>query len=192
MIPYADDVQQLLTVPVYAAALIAVIICSIASDRYRKRSPFVIYPYFISGIAFLLLLALPAERWPGARYAILFLAAIGLYVPLVGVVAWNANNLAGSWKRSVGMALQITVGNLGGVVASNIYIGTERPHYWTGYSVSLAITVLAILAGFALKFGLERQNKARDMVSEEEVRQRYSDEELAEMGDKSPLFRYVI
>ncbi|KXS95223.1 hypothetical protein AC578_1868 [Pseudocercospora eumusae] len=189
---YSSQEAQLLTVPVYVAALIFVIVCSVLSDRYRKRSPFVIYPYFLSATGFLILLAMPADRWPGARYGILFLVAIGLYVPLVGVVSWNANNLAGSWKRSIGMALQITVGNLGGVAASNIYLSREASSYWTGYGVSLAVTVVAIAAGFGLKALLTVKNKRRDMVSEDEVRARYGDEQLAEMGDESPLFRYVL
>lgn len=61
-------------------------------------------------------MALPKKKWPGARYGMLFIVASGLYPPLCGIVAWNANNLAGSWKRSIGMALQITIGNLGGAV----------------------------------------------------------------------------
>lgn len=34
-------------------------------------------------------MALPKEKWPGARYAMLFVVAAGLYPPLCGVVAWN-------------------------------------------------------------------------------------------------------
>lgn len=38
---------------------------------------------------------------------------------------------------------------------------------------------------------LKRINAARAMMSREEVLAKYTEEELADMGDKSPLFRYA-
>jgi hypothetical protein len=89
----------------------------------------------------------------------LFIVAIGLYPSLCGVVAWNADNLAGSWKRTIGIAFQITMGNLGGAVGSNIYLRREAPYYWTGYGVSLAVLALAIARGIGLRFDLDRINE---------------------------------
>lgn len=146
----------------------------------------------LSAAAFVILLALPADQWPGARYAILFFAAIGINTPVTGALSWNANNLAGSWKRSIGQALQMTITNLGGIVSSNIYIASEAPSYWTGYGVSLGITVTAIVAAYVLEGYLKRQNRKRDEMSEKEVRERWTEEELSEMGDQSPLVRYVL
>ena len=37
---------------------------------------------------------------------------------------------------------------------------------------------------------LRRINAKRAAISEEEVRAKYTEEELVEMGDESPLFRY--
>jgi hypothetical protein len=48
-------------------------------------------------------------------YAGVFIATCAIYPAFPGVITWLANNLAGSYKRSVGMAIQIGVGNLGGV-----------------------------------------------------------------------------
>jgi hypothetical protein len=48
-------------------------------------------------------------------YAGVFIATCAIYPAFPGVIAWLSNNLAGSYKRSVGMAIQIGVGNLGGV-----------------------------------------------------------------------------
>jgi phosphotransferase system glucose/maltose/N-acetylglucosamine-specific IIC component len=137
-------------------------------------------------------MALPKDRWPGARYGILFPVAVGLYTPLCAVVAWNANNLAGSWKRAIGMALQITIGNLGGAVGSNIYLKREAPNYWTGYTVSLVILVAAIVSGILLRVFLRRINVKREGLTEGEVRSMHSQQELDEMGDTSPLFRYTL
>ncbi len=50
------------------------------------------------------------------------------------VVALNrlGNNLAGHYKRGVGMALHIGIGNFGGAIASNIYRTQDAPRYILG------------------------------------------------------------
>lgn len=52
---------------------------------------------------------------PHVVYGGVFIAACAIYPAFPGLIAWLSNNLAGSYKRSAGMALQIGVGNLGGV-----------------------------------------------------------------------------
>jgi hypothetical protein len=42
------------------------------------------------------------------------------------------NNLSGQYKRSVGMALQIGIGNVGIAIASNIYRTQDSPRYILG------------------------------------------------------------
>lgn len=37
------------------------------------------------------------------------------------MVMWNGNNIGGSVKRGVGIAMQIGFGNCGGVIASFVY-----------------------------------------------------------------------
>ena len=50
----------------------------------------------------------------------------------------------------------------------------------------------AIVCTMILKTVLERINKKRDAMDEGEIRAKYSEVELIELGDKSPLFRYVV
>lgn len=42
------------------------------------------------------------------------------------------NNLAGQYKRGVGMALHIGIGNFSGAIASNIYLSRDAPRYIMG------------------------------------------------------------
>lgn len=90
------------------------------------------------------------------------------------------------------MGLQITIGNLGGAVGSNIYLKREAPNYWTGYTVSLVILIAAVLSGVLLRIFLRRNNAQREGITKEEVESIYTPEQLDEMGDKSPLFRYTL
>ena len=86
----------------------------------------------------------------------------------------------------------ISIGNLGGAVGTNIYLAPEAPLYWTGYGVSLAVVALALAVTVFLRWKLTRINAKRDAMSLEEVHSRYTEAELADMGDDSPLFRYTI
>lgn len=53
--------------------------------------------------------------------AFLFTIPAGVSHPIMGLLSRFGNNLAPSWKRAVGMALIISVGNLGSAVGSNIF-----------------------------------------------------------------------
>ncbi len=104
----------------------------------------------------------------------------------------SANNLAGPGKRAIGIALQLTIGNLGGAIGSNIYLTRQAPQYWLGYGFSLAIIVTATAASYYLRFALQRINDERARMAPEEIHARNSKEELTAMGDRSPLFRYTL
>ncbi|KAL4944948.1 major facilitator superfamily domain-containing protein [Aspergillus oleicola] len=87
----------------------------------------------VGGIGLVGLISIPKDGYaPGALYFMLFLVAMGLYCIVCGTVAWTA-----------GMALMISVGNLGGVAETNINLTKEAPYYWTGYGTSLGVIVLS-------------------------------------------------
>lgn len=90
------------------------------------------------------------------------------------------------------MALMISVGNLGGAVGTNIYLAREAPDYWTGYGVSLGVVVLSLIAAIFLRWKLTAINKDRDALNVDEIYARYSEQELVDMGDDSPLFKYTV
>ena len=94
------------------------------------------------------------------------------------------------------MALLISVGNFGGIAGSNIYISSQAPKYPTGFGTGLGICVAAIIMAFVLRILFTRENRKRkemlDSEGEEAIRARYSEQELLDMGDKSPFFIYTL
>ncbi|KAK4065835.1 uncharacterized protein Triagg1_8387 [Trichoderma aggressivum f. europaeum] len=189
---YSATNAQLLTIPVYIAAVIATVTSAYFSDRLKTRSPFIIIPQLFGALGLVIVMAIPKERYPGAVYGALFIVAIGLYTTITGVVSWNANNLAGTWKRNIGLGLQISIGNLGGAVGTNIYLKQQAPNYWLGFGFSLGILLVASSAGMVMRVALQRINKKRESMSREEILEKYTPEELDRMGDKSPLFIYTL
>jgi hypothetical protein len=115
-----------------------------------------------------------------------------VYPPIIGILSWIGNNLALTWKRSVGMALLISIGNLGGAIGSNIFLQAQAPNYWLGHGLCLGILLAGIVATLLLRWAYGSLNKKEGRMTAAQVREQYSEEELLAMGDKSPLYRYVV
>lgn len=115
---YTTANAQLLTVPIYVVGVISTITWSVLADKYQVRWPFVVGPYTVALCGFVALLSIPHPKYPGLTYAFLFTIPGGVYPPLICILSWIGNNLAPSWKRAVGMACLISVGNLGGAIVS--------------------------------------------------------------------------
>ena len=192
---YTTGKAQLLTVPIYVFGMTATLIVAWWSDHVQQRTPFIMGGFAIAVVGFIGELAIPHPHLPGVTYFFLFLVAAGLYCPFTAVVTLVANNIAPSSKRSVGMALLISVGNLGGICGSNIYFAAEAPKYPTGFGVSLAICALGIIAAWILRKAYQKENKKRDDFLESEgedaIRAKYSEQELLDLGDLSPFYRYT-
>jgi hypothetical protein len=124
-------------------------------------------------------------------YAGVFLGAVGIYSAFAGNVAWLSNNLAGGYKRSAGMAMQIGIGNLGGAFASNFYRQKDAPRYILGHALELGFTAVGIIAACTLVLGYNRINKKRAKIVREGGHNHLTPEELSAEGDKAVTFRYV-
>ncbi|KAH7361732.1 major facilitator superfamily domain-containing protein [Plectosphaerella cucumerina] len=188
---YSSAQAQLLTIPIFFVGACSTVIFARLSDRRRNRWIFIVIPFSIALVGFIGVLAIPHPRLPGLTYSFLFFITSGLYPSIIGCISWVGNNLAPSFKRAIGMALLISIGNLGGAVGSNIFLREQAPNYWLGYGFSAGVIVSAITATIVLQFATKRINKKRDLIPEDDIRARYTEDELQQMGDSSPLFRYV-
>lgn len=128
----------------------------------------------------------------GARYFALFLVVGGGYVAQPVTLAWLANNVSGHYKRSVASALQIGVGNCGGMVASNVFLQSERPRYATGYGVGLALVWVCGLACTVMYVGVRRENGRRDRGERDgRLVEGQEADDLDNMGDDHPAWRFT-
>ncbi|KAI0486412.1 major facilitator superfamily domain-containing protein [Xylaria cf. heliscus] len=186
---YVSSTAQLLTVPIYVAAAILAIVVAYFSDRVGKRSPFVVTCMLAILVGFILCIS--AGDKPGVVYAGVFIATAGIYSSFAGNIAWLSNNLAGGYKRSVGMAIQIGVGNLGGAFASNFYRQKDSPRYILGHALELGFTSVGLIAAVILIMSYIRINKKRAQAIRDGVHNQFTPEELSAQGDKAVTFRYV-
>lgn len=108
---YKTTTAQLLTVPIYVTASAITIGVAYLADRKRLRSPWILVGLVFQCVGFVMCIS---SSHPGVTYAGIFIAACALYQCQPSNITWLSNNLAGSYKRAVGMGLQISVGNLAG------------------------------------------------------------------------------
>ena len=184
-----------MTIPVYVFAMGMTLIFAFWSDRVEQRTPFIMAGFGIAAAGFIGELAIPHPRLPGVTYFFLFLVPAGLYCPFICIVCLTGNNLAPSSKRAVGMALLISVGNLGGICGSNVYIQAQAPKYPLGFGMGLASSCCAVIMAYVLRRAYRRENRRRDEFArgktDQEVRG-HTQIKSYWTCDRSPLFRYTV
>jgi predicted MFS family arabinose efflux permease len=181
---------QLHTIPVYVVAGAGMLSAAWASDRTRHRYGFFMLGSGVAAIGFIMMLCQDSLS-RDAKYTAVFLIALGGYTSTPICLAWLANNMSGQWKRSFGAGLQVTLGNVAGIIASNIFVATESPTYKSGHSTSLAMVGVGVVAATALEFLMWRENKQRD-AGELDSRLQRPREEVENMGDYHPSFRFTL
>ncbi|KAF7188316.1 MFS-type transporter cnsO [Pseudocercospora fuligena] len=189
---YTSSQAQLMTIPPYVAGAISAIVLSKLSDHFQWRAIFIFGQMSVALVGFCILLPLAPNiaSQIGPCYFAVMLICIGQYPTNPAGSAWISSNLAGDTKRAMGIALNICLGNSGGIVGSYIFLDNEAPGYPTGFGIGLGFAAATLVCVVCLEFSYWRINKSREKLDEDEVRREYNDEQLARLGDKSPLFRY--
>jgi MFS family permease len=180
---------QVMTVPVYMCAGCVTIIVAVFSDLLRHRYAFTILGLTIAVIGYAILLHSKAVT-PGTRYLAIYFVSTGGFITQPITVAWLNNNMGGHYKRAIAAAVQIGLGNCGGLIASNIYITAQAPTYHTGYSTGLGFICLGIVACTSLLLYCVFENRNRDKGGRDGLFQ-LPPEELNNLGDDYPTFRYT-
>jgi hypothetical protein len=96
-----------MTVPPYIVACFCCITGGFAADRLKTRGVFMIG---FNCVALIGLIMHISSQNPHVKYTGCFLFAAGLYPNVPQGVAWNGNNIGGSVKRGVGIAMHVGFG----------------------------------------------------------------------------------
>lgn len=89
-------------------------------------------------------------------------AAAGIYPATAIVLAWPANNVSGQTKRATANALQISVGNLGAVLGTQLYRPNTSPRFYLGHGFAIGYLVGNICVVGTLWLILNRENRRRE------------------------------
>ncbi|KAF2118298.1 MFS transporter [Lophiotrema nucula] len=192
---YTAAQSQLLTIPPYALATIFTVFCAWYSEKLGRRAPFILFTSSLAIIGYIILLANenPTKK-PGVSYLGTFFAAVGIYPSVALVLSWPANNVSGQTKRATANAMQISIGNLGAVIGTQLYRPNTAPRYVLGHSFALGYLAMNLVVVSLLWWILKRENtrKSAHLASNPSTKGFHdSEEDLAE-GDRHPrwLFSY--
>ncbi|TVY89299.1 High-affinity nicotinic acid transporter [Lachnellula willkommii] len=161
---YSSIKAQALTAPPYVFAFFCVIAIAIYSDKYRCRA---------------------------RSLLISFVAGYNMQAPAVG--SWLGTNVRNPAKRAAAMGWQSTFGQLlGGTIGANIFITKEAPTYQSGFIILLVLVMVGgVGATIANWYCLRASNRKKDKIPVEELEGKYTEQQLSEMGEYSPYFRYA-
>lgn len=165
---YTAATAQLLTVPPYAFAFGTTVTVAVLSERLGKRAVFIGGSSIFAAIGYSILLGNtdPVSR-PGVSYLAVFFAAGGIYPACALVLSWPTINVSGQTKRATATAMQISIGNLGAVLGTQLYRSHDGPRFIVGHSFALGYLLANTIAVTILAYVLEKENKRRASIAEE-------------------------
>lgn len=130
---FTANPANLLNVPVYVFACI--ITCTVGFlANWGQRGYFNIVFLCIGGAGYMILIF---SRNAALSYFAVIMAACGIDLVIPNTASWVSNNVEGSYKRSVSLAMVIGFGNLNGAVSSNVYRARDKPWYQFGHGLFL-------------------------------------------------------
>ncbi|KAF8840164.1 MFS general substrate transporter [Paxillus ammoniavirescens] len=191
---YSTSFSQLLTVPPYLLASVTMLVCAHFADKIMLRSPFIFVGQTTALVGYIINIS---DASSGAKYFGTYLCVIGSYTIVPGSISWLANNLQGKYKRAVGIALQISVGNLGGMIGSNIFRTQDEPRYLLGHGLEIMFISVGLMAIPIIVLTYNHLNTRMDREELAEKGQGRDAEPKDERGAlstsfRAPSFRYTI
>jgi len=146
------------------------------------------------------------------KYFSVFLSVAGISPCIATAITWVGNNSGPMYTRATVMGVFFSIGNSAGIISSWSYPTKEAPRYIKGHAVAIGFTCLAIiLATFLIIYNIT-ENKRRDelygvpaadgsdcspahagdpALLEKWGLKNKTRDEVIELGDKHPAFRYI-
>ena len=157
---YTAAQAQLMTVPPYAIATALTITLATFSERTGRRATFILGATSIAIVGYIILLSAPTNK-PAISYVGTIFAATGIYPATAIVLAWPANNVSGQTKRATANAMQISIGNLGAVLGTQLYRPNTSPRFYLGHGFAIGYLVANLVVVGTLWYVLNKTNERK-------------------------------
>ena len=148
-----------MTVPPYVIATVLTVFWAWGSERTHRRAPWALASSSLAIIGYIILVT---DHRPSVSYSGTILAAAGIYPSTALALVWPANNVSSQTKRAVAGAIQISIGNLGAVIGTQLYRPKTRPWYYLGHGVAMGYLIGSLFVTATIWFYLRLENKKGD------------------------------
>ncbi|KIV95886.1 hypothetical protein PV10_03487 [Exophiala mesophila] len=179
---------QLYSVPPYVCACLCAILIAYISDKTRRRGIYLACATALPITGFSIL------RWntnANVRYMAVYFITVGAFPGGPGFMSWGINNSSGPAVRAVATAWIVSVGTLGGVLATWTYLVRDAPRYPIGHSINLGAQIIVLcLASFGIAYNL-RENRLRDAGKRNHRLEGLNEQQKRDLGHHHPDFRYI-
>ncbi|KAF5009769.1 hypothetical protein FDECE_4042 [Fusarium decemcellulare] len=172
----------------YLAAYVMCVLTSLFSDRVQTRGVFVIL-FSCVGAAGYIILAI--VHTTSVRYFATFLVCAGVFPAVALTFTWVTDNQGSSSKRGAGLAIFGMIGQCGPILGARIFPKSAQPYYTKGMWICAGVLLLAALVASILSLSLRWQNKKRDEKHGKSDLD-HMPEDIADVGDAHPMYRYVL
>ncbi|KAK2742939.1 hypothetical protein FQN57_005069 [Myotisia sp. PD_48] len=156
---FSTAASQCLVAPPYAFAGILMYGSAWLGDKYRTRGPIVIANSVIAVVG---LAVMGFHEKPAVRYFGTFLCVAGVNASLPAMMAYQANNIRGQWKRAFCSASLSGFGGIGGIAGSLIFRSQDAPKYIPGMIATLVAAGLIIVNVVILTMYFNKKNAQAD------------------------------
>ncbi|TFK52616.1 MFS general substrate transporter [Heliocybe sulcata] len=185
---FATWKAQLMSVPPNALAAFSIWFAAWLSSYYKIRAPIIIGGALVGIIGYIILLT---TKTAGAQYTGVHLATAGVYTGNALLLSWPSENISGQTKRAVGVAMQITIGDIGAIAGVLIYRPNFAAHlYRKPHIITIGYLTFAIAMTTYLWVWMAKENHRRDVLLEQSKEPVPEGEERIRLGDRAVDFRY--
>jgi len=156
---FSMAMSQCLGAPPYVASGILMYAAAWFSDKYKTRGPVLCFLCLIS------LIGLPIMGFvknPWGQYAGVFITVAGTNSAIPAVMAYQANNIRGQWRRAFCSASLTAIGGIGGISGALIFRSQDAPSYVPGFAACMACNVLVMVTVAVMTWYFRRCNAQAD------------------------------
>ncbi|KAI8656184.1 MFS domain-containing protein [Fusarium keratoplasticum] len=172
----------------YLSAYFVCVLASFFSDRVRTRGVFVIIFSAVGAVGYILLATIHTT---GIRYFATFLVCAGVFPAVALTFTWVTDNQGSSSKRGAGLTIFGMVGQCGPILGARIFPKSEGPYYEKGMWICCGVLFCASFVAIILSLSLRWQNRQRDQKHGKSDID-HIPEDIADIGDAHPMYRYVL
>lgn len=180
---------QVMSIPIFIFATVCALSAALLSDKLKHRYGFIVAGCLFSTIGYVILLNMHRVD-VGVRYFALFTIVGGGYIAQPITLVWMSNNVAGHYKVGISAAMQVGFGNIGGIIASNMFVTNQAPEYPLGFGLGLGLVWLCVIASTIFLCYIKRENRLRDEGKRDD-RYELPEDEKRNLGDDHPAFRFT-
>lgn len=179
--------QQLYTVPPYVVGAFFTVLLPLISWRIDKRQIFFIISCPMVMIGYCMFLG---SKDASVRYGATFLIASSLFAlgPLTN--AQVAANVVSDTARSGAIALNVMMGNIGGLISGWSFLPFDGPDFPIGNGLNLATSSTVLVLASLTLWWMHRDNKKRSSRDIDDELSGLTQEQIEDLDWKHPAFQW--